>query len=264
VNGLRLSAVEEMAELRPVVDLFAEVWGRNEDGVPMPAEMLRSLVHAGGLVSAAYDEATGELLGAAALGRGFPDECYGYIAAARPGHSDRGIGFALKQHQRTWALEEGVARMSWTFDPLVSRNARFNLTKLGARVHEYLPGFYGAMSDLQNGTDVGDRLVARWDLDSPRADLAARGIPMGEVEPGPEAVPSGSAPDGRPGHLAAPGHRWIRVPADIVSLRATDPDQAARWRESTRTLFQEDLAHRWVADAVSRDGWYHLTQREAP
>jgi predicted GNAT superfamily acetyltransferase len=259
VSGLFLRAVEEMAELRPVVALFTDVWGRNEDGVPIPAELLRSLAHAGGLVTAAYDEDTGELLGAGALGRAEPEECYGYIAAARPGYADRGIGFAVKQHQRAWALQHGLARMSWTFDPLVSRNARFNLTKLGARAFTYLPRFYGEMSDLQNGTDVGDRLVARWDLDSPRADLAARGIPMGERDPDPQARPAATAPDGAPGLLASATDRWIRVPRDIVSLRTDDRDRAAQWRESTRALFLDSLDHGWVADAVSRTGWYHLT-----
>ena len=108
VNGLRLTAVEEMAELRPVVDLFAEVWGRNEDGVPIPAEMLRSLVHAGGLVSAAYDEAPASSLGAGALGR---DGARRSATATSPrrgrGTPTAASGSRSSSTSARWALQQG-------------------------------------------------------------------------------------------------------------------------------------------------------------
>jgi hypothetical protein len=54
IPPLHLAEVHQMADLRAVSDLFAAVWGRGDEGVPMPSEVLRAIVHAGGLVNAAY------------------------------------------------------------------------------------------------------------------------------------------------------------------------------------------------------------------
>lgn len=257
VPGVTVRELETIAEMHAVSDLLAAVWGKNDEGVPIPSEVLRGLVHAGGLVNGAYDGET--LVGAAALGRAGAGECYSFIAAARPGLSDRGIGFGLKQHQRTWALARGLHTMFWTFDPLVARNARLNLTKLGATVDDYELGFYGVMSDELNGHDRADRLVPRWRLDSERAAAAAAGA---LAEP---AAPSGNVqiladgPDGQPAYFASNAERWIRIPHDIVALRRSDPAQAASaWRERLAEWLPAAFADGWVADGVTRDSLYHL------
>lgn len=265
--GVQMVEVSDMDGLRAISQLFTQVWGRSPEGSPMHSEVMRSMVHAGGLVNAARDERDGSLVGAAVLGRDVGDDCYGYIAAARPGAADRGIGRALKQHQRAWALERGIATMRWTFDPLVARNARFNLTRLGAVVEEYDHAFYGEMADDLNGTDVGDRLVARWDLRSSRALAAGEGVlaePAGD--PGAGLTPGSSTqdgPDGMPALVVETTQRWIRVPHDVVALRASDPAQARAWRTATATWFTDAFAQGLVALHVSRTGWYHLKERDA-
>ncbi len=256
----QLRALYTMDELRPAVDLFTRVWGRNEDGVPVSGEMLRSLVHAGGLVSGAFDGR--ELVGAAAAGRARPGHCYSYLAAARPGRADRGIGFALKLHQREWAQAEGLHTMEWTFDPLVRRNARFNLVKLGAVAEVYEPAFYGEMHDEQNVGEVGDRLVARWRLDSARVVRAVRGQPPEVPSPPPQAQRVSDGPDEQPCLVAAGDDRWVRVPADIVALRHEDRTAAARWRISARRAFQSCFAAGFRAVGLTGD-WYHLRSESA-
>ncbi len=57
----------------------------------------------------------------------------------------------MKLHQRAWAIARGIPVIEWTFDPLVARNAYFNIRKLGAMPVEYLPNFYGIMGDGING-----------------------------------------------------------------------------------------------------------------
>lgn len=254
--GVTVRELETIEEMQAVSGLLAEVWGRNDEGVPIPSEVMRGLVHAGGLVNAAYD---GEVMvGAAVFGRAEPGVCYSFIAAARPGLSDRGIGFGLKQHQRTWALAHGLHTMIWTFDPLVARNARFNLTKLGATVDEYEAGYYGFMTDELNGHDRADRLVPRWRLDSPRAAAAAACAAAEPAIPPPDARVLGHGPDGEPAYVASNDERWIRMPADIVALRLRDPAQASAWREQLADWLPALFADGWVADGVTRDGRYHL------
>lgn len=260
---IELAAVSDMETLRAVAALFGSVWGRTPEGLPVSSELLRSLVHAGGLVSVA--RSGGELVGAAALGRDEPGAGYGFIAAARPGLADRGVGFALKQHQRTWALERDITVLRWTFDPLVSRNARFNLTKLGAVARAYEPAFYGRMHDRLNGSDDADRLVPEWHLASPRAMAAAAGRPEEPGEPpliDPSPTPDALGPDGAPADVVGVGERWVRVPRDIVELRRSDPGQAASWRSFVRERLGGALANGFVAVGVSRAGWYRLTRAD--
>ncbi|MFN8099812.1 MAG: GNAT family N-acetyltransferase [Dermatophilaceae bacterium] len=252
-HGPVTRAATAMADLRAAADLFGAVWGRNDEGVPIGSEMLRSLAHADGLVTLLEDDA-GTLLGAAVLGRARPGSAYSYIAATAPGHGQQGLGGLLKQHQRAWCLERDIATLTWTFDPLVGRNARFNLTKLGAVVDTYEPDFYGVMSDQINGTDPADRLVARWTL----ADPGPRPEP-------PEPAMSGggiTGPDGQTAYVRTDGGRWVRVPSDIVALRRTDASEASAWRAATREWFTDAFGAGFAAVGVTRTGWYHLTPRK--
>lgn len=263
VSDLVIREIEDPAGLREVADFFVLVWGRAEEGVPMSSEVLRSLVHAGGMVSMTRDDEI--MVGAAVLGRGLPGECYSYLAAVRPGRADLGVGRALKAHQRRWALDHGLSRMVWTFDPLVSRNARFNLVKLGALTAEYEVGFYGQMNDEQNRGDVGDRLVVHWELDSPRVREALDGCRLETTEttepretPEPRGQVLALGPDGEPQAWREGDERWLRVPTDIVALRTHDPAQAAAWRACVREAFLDAFAGGWVADGLTRSGCYHL------
>ena len=89
------------------------------------------------------------------------------------------MGFALKLHQRAWALSRDVTTITWTFDPLVCRNAYFNVAKLAATPAEYLPDFYGEMDDVINGSDDSDRLLVHWPLAADSGDRACQGLRSG-------------------------------------------------------------------------------------
>ena len=256
--GVRVGEVEEMAELRAVSALFEQVWGRNDEGVPLSSEVLRALAHAGGAVTAAWS-GDGTLVGAAALSLSTDAGTYSLIAAAAPGGSDRGLGFALKLRQRAWALSRQLDTMTWTFDPLVSRNARFNLAKLGARAEEYIPSFYGEMHDDINQGDDSDRLVAIWRMASNAAVTATEGTADELHDPEPDEVMA-TGPDDQPSYVRdASGVVWIRVPGDIVAVRRADAAAAASWRSCTREAFVDALASGAVASAMTRTGWYRLT-----
>ncbi|MGX6745525.1 chorismate synthase [Streptomyces peucetius] len=254
--GVTIRTVHDVAGIRAVADFFAHVWQTPHATPPYPSEVLHSLVHAGGAVHAAYSAGpSGELLaGAAVAVFGPPAErdVYSFVAAATA--SGRGVGFAVKQAQRLWALERGATTMRWTFDPLVSRNARFNLVKLGAVGSEYLVDFYGPMSDGVNTGDESDRLTVVWDLVSgtTRTDDPADGRSTADVVR--------RAPDGGPLALRDAARLWCRVPEDIVALRAADPALALDWRHAVREVFTEAYGGGLRATAMSRDGWYLLTR----
>ncbi|MCO1338942.1 hypothetical protein BJH93_08555 [Kocuria polaris] len=260
-SGVRLADEHDRDRLRDVEALLVSIWGMSPQGAPIPFDLLRSISHAQCNVSVAYDAS--ETLRGAAVGivTGDGRALYSLIAGVRPGAADRGVGFAVKQHQRAWALERGIDTMTWTFDPLVSRNARFNLTKLGAEATEYARDFYGAMQDGINAHDESDRLVATWKLGTGRSRDCAEGRYL-EVNL-PDATVhrvTSTGPDGLPLSFEAEGALWCRTPHDVVALRSADLGAARAWRQQVREVLEAAFAAGYRATGVTRTGWYRLAQ----
>jgi predicted GNAT superfamily acetyltransferase len=253
--------------LRAAADLFARIW-ETPSVPPMPHDVLRSLVHAGGRVHAAFRD--GHLVGAAVAVFSAPADaaCYSLIAGVSPETESRGIGLALKLAQRAWALRAGATRMVWTFDPLLRRNARFNMARLGAVGTEYLVDFYGEVTDGVNDPET-DRLAVTWNLLAPVPALIARsGLPG---SPGPAAAGEtpailASGPGGEPAAGTLPGTStrlrcWI--PDDILTIRRTDPALARRWRVAVRTALGGAVAGGYQVTGVSDPSWYVLEKAQA-
>lgn len=240
------------AETADACELLAQIWASGTGRVPLEASLLIALLHADNYVAGAFEDR--RLVG---LCVGFfspPSESvlHSHIAGVRGSHSGRGIGVALKLHERAWGLRHGVSTISWTFDPLVARNAYFNLERLGARGVEYVPDFYGEMSDGLNRGQGSDRLITRWDLTAwpPIHRIEEPGAPALELGPAREPVRIDLP------HAAVAAR--VAVPDDIEALRRADPALAARWRSATRAVFT-DLAHEgWDITGFDRSGFYRL------
>lgn len=218
-----VSAADEMSE---VIDVFGEVWGTTNPVVTV--ELLVAVAHAGGYVSIARDGSpagldvagSGRAVGAsfgflarhdAGDGRMRP-ALHSHVTGVVPAVRGTGLGRAMKLHQRQWAAGNGIEWIVWTFDPLVRRNAWFNVAVLGVDICEYLPSFYGAMSDAINSGDDSDRLVVAWEVGRPLPDSPRDG--------------SGVA-----GRL-----ELVPTPDDVVELRRSAGAGAAvaGWRRETR------------------------------
>ncbi|MFE0103566.1 GNAT family N-acetyltransferase [Streptomyces sp. NPDC059009] len=217
----------------------------------------------------ALADGSGELVGACIGFFGPPPDgsLHSHIAGVSARMRGRSVGFALKTHQRAWALERGATQVSWTFDPLVRRNAYFNIGKLAARPAQYLPNFYGRMDDGINGADDTDRLLVEWPLAAPEVAAACHGRPRpadatGERARG-TAIALGTTPGGRPhAHpVTGSGSRClVAVPDDIEQLRRTDPPSAADWRAAVRETLGGLLADGWQVAGFDRAGWYLLAR----
>jgi predicted GNAT superfamily acetyltransferase len=254
----------EIEDLRELAELFALVWGRPGEP-PVSSDILKALAHSGNYVSGAYID--GRLAGGLVgwFGGGPPHELHmhSHILGVLSGSDAHGLGFELKQHQRRWCLARDVKVIEWTTDPLVRRNAYFNLTKLGAHAREYLVNVYGEMTDGINAGEESDRLLITWRLDSPSADAAAVGR-------GPGPQPDGLRRDGAlvvlsagdAGEPVATGAvarvLLCQVPDDIVALRRSDPSLARSWRMALRKTFTDALAAGYEVSGATRSGWYVL------
>ncbi|MFD1939943.1 MULTISPECIES: GNAT family N-acetyltransferase [Nonomuraea] len=219
-----MTAIRELhthEEFDEAFAVFTGIWGFDQGNQPINPELMRALSHAGNYVAGAYE---GERMVGASVG--FFAEggaLHSHITGALIG---RGIGFELKRHQREWALARGIDRVTWTYDPLVRRNAHFNLAKLGARPEEYLPSFYGVMGDAVNRGDESDRLLAVWRLSEPDAPYTLEGAEVGLKEE-----------DGRPVAVDTDAKvLLVAVPADVETLRRRDPGTAKAWRYAVRDV----------------------------
>jgi len=238
--------VSSLAELTTLDRMLAGIWQDDASGPLLSTELLRALAKSGNYVAGAFDGGT--LVGAAVAFFAAPGEreLHSHIAGVSAAAAGRSVGFALKQHQRVWALQRGISTISWTFDPLVARNAYFNVVKLAARPIEYMPNFYGLMLDTLNGDGDSDRLLVRWSLRDPAvAEACGR---SGEHRPDPVPVAGavvavGTAADGspEPGRLDG-ATSVVAVPRDITALRASDPALAAHWRRAVRDAMTGLLA----------------------
>jgi predicted GNAT superfamily acetyltransferase len=266
--GVRMRELTRISDLDAACGLFDGIWHPEPGNPPMTTEIMRALIKAGSYVVGAFDEGAGNdrLVGAAVGFFGPPAAkvLHSHIAGVSATVAGRGVGYALKLHQRAWALHRDVTQITWTFDPLVRRNAYFNLVKLGALPVEYLINFYGGMHDAINSGDDTDRLLVRWDLDAPGS--AAPASALAERARGAREVLSVAA-DGRPlprtaGADSAGRPLLVAVPPDIETLRVSDPACAAAWRSALRQALAPVVANGGRITGFDKTGWYVVQSEE--
>jgi predicted GNAT superfamily acetyltransferase len=197
--------------------VFDHTWAMDA-GTEITPNLLQAMVHSGAYLSGAF--IGGECIGAAFA---FPATTGGlhlhsHMTAVMSAHRDKGIGYLLKIDQWHWAKKNEYKEITWTFDPLVKRNAKLNLLKLGADISAYYPNFYGDMPDALNAGDVSDRLIASWKV------KGSEPIPRKEII------------------IAESNDILIEIPEDIVAIRERDLAENLRWRHKVREQFTNALA----------------------
>ncbi len=236
-------------DMRRLLLVAESVWGPPAGSMVSP-DFLMALAHTGGYVAGLFDTIRGtdssslEMIGCSfgMLARFRGDfVLHSHITGVVDAHRHSGLGRMLKQHQRSWARENDLAGITWTFDPLVRRNGWFNLHCLGATAEDYFVDFYGPLGDAINGSDETDRLLAHWDISSARAERAAE-RPL-------------------PTHEPQPGDVLVATPGDIVEIRRDAPELAREWRTTVRSQLTNAFDTSHIVGMTS-DGAYVLRSRD--
>jgi predicted GNAT superfamily acetyltransferase len=239
-SGVEIRELVELDDLVRFCALVDDIWHPNPGHPPVTAELLRALAHAGNYVAGAF--ADDHMVGVCA---GFqPSRRARHAFAHRrrvPGAARQARGLRAQAASARVGAVSHVRIITWTFDPLVCRNAYFNIAKLAAMPAEYLPDFYGEMDDVINGSDDSDRLLVHWPLAVDSGDRLSQGLTLGAdaalLRAAGATVALDMDADGRPviGDAdPAAATVLVRVPPDIEALGRHDQATARRWRRALR------------------------------
>ncbi|MBI2758890.1 MAG: GNAT family N-acetyltransferase [Chloroflexi bacterium] len=278
--------LETPEELSAVEALQRVIWPGSETDI-VPAHMLITAAHNGGLVLGAFadDELVGFVFGFPGLETTpdgpRPKHC-SHMAGVHPDHRNSGLGFALKRAQWQMIRHQGLDHITWTYDPLLSRNAQLNIARLGAVCSTYHRSEYGDMRDGLNAGLPSDRFQVDWWINTKRVErrLGKRARPtlklnhLTRVGIQPHfTLPTGPGDWPRPPEHFPPLEAQLiaaEIPSDFMALKSADFALARDWRFFSREFFETAFAKGYlVTDFVFDQGesrprsFYILTDGES-
>jgi len=219
VSDIHLT-IKEMSlqeELMLGRQIFDETWNREFGTSEITLNLLKAMIHGGSYLSGAFlgDKIVGAAFAFPAINNGL--HIHSHMTAVLPEYRDKGVGYTLKIDQWNWAKKKNYSHISWTFDPLVRRNAKLNIAKLGVDISAYYPNFYGDMPDALNAGDESDRLMVTWSTnkDAPKARELIVNPEQGDI--------------------------LIEIPEDIVAIRSKNQSESMKWRRQVREQFMAAL-----------------------
>jgi predicted GNAT superfamily acetyltransferase len=263
--AIEIRPIETEDEYRAVEQLQREIWGAQDIEI-VAHEMLMVAHKNGGVMLGAFDreKLIGFVFGFVGLTPDGRVKHCSHMAGVIADYRDQNVGYQLKLKQREHALAQGIELITWTFDPVESRNARFNFHKLGATCNTYLRNLYGAMRDALNAGLPSDRFQVDWLITSSRVESRLSGAIDSASLPNllAEGVRLVNPPVAgqflRPPEKVLPlegARALIRIPSDFQSLKAADRELALAWRMHTRELFEEAFAKGYlVTDLLVENG----------
>jgi predicted GNAT superfamily acetyltransferase len=247
--GVEVRRLLTIAEFRRCEELQRHIWGTDDVGCVSPLVMITAQ-ESGGATFGAF---TGGRLAGFVCGFIGDDEAgrrklCSVLLGVAPELRGWGIARELKRMQRQAALAQGLDLVTWTYDPLVSRNAQLNMGRLGGRCSQYLPNFYGMFAGGVNGGLATDRFLVEWWIRERRVEERLAGAS--------EPLPEGAPLLNEVARLAASGlpvtRRWdldrrepvllAEVPADIHTIKRADLGLARSWQYAFREIFPHYFA----------------------
>jgi predicted GNAT superfamily acetyltransferase len=270
--NVTIRPAQTLADCRRIEQLQLEIWGSGDLEVA-PDHLIFTIAKEGGVVLLALDEQETPIgFGYAFIGL-TPDHRFklaSHQVGVLPAYQDQGVGYHIKLAQREAALARQLDLITWTFDPLQGRNARFNLRKLGAVCNTYLRELYGEMrNDLNQGLP-SDRFKVDWWIsaghvvDRIKGQAAEPALSTGPVL-NPTKILSNDLP-APPDTFDLPTTAFCRVeiPADIQRLKSEAPELAFQWHRQTREIFETAFAQGYTAvDLLRHQGRnYYLLQKD--
>ena len=253
--------LETNEDMRLIQTLERKVW----DMEPIPTHQTLTASKNGGILVGSFykEKLVGFCYGFAGFKEGKSYLC-SHMMGIHPDHQSQGIGYKLKQEQRKLAQAAGYDLITWTFDPLESRNAYLNTSRLFGICRTYLENCYGDMDDGLNKGLPTDRLQIEWWISSNRVEKQWQPEAVQYIQPIRIAAKDSGYPliesglDELP--LDAEGVE-IPVPQSFQAIKGEDFELALDWRLKIREVFQHLFANGFALIGVRKtDGGVHYYQ----
>jgi len=211
-DNMYIKSLLNLTDQKIAQNIFDSTW-TNQKNTAIELNLLQAMVHSGAYLSGAFidEKCVGAAFAFPATTSGL--HLHSHMTAVLDGYRDQGIGYALKIDQWQWAKKNNYAEIAWTFDPLVARNAKLNLIKLGVDISAYYPNFYGDMQDTLNSGDESDRVMASWKVVGDNS--VPRIVTLNSID----------------------SDILIKIPEDIVAIRSKDISENLKWRRKVRDEF---------------------------
>jgi predicted GNAT superfamily acetyltransferase len=257
-----IRVLESPEDMAAVEALQRIVWPGSETDV-VPSHMLITAVHNGGLLVGAFvdHELVGFVFGFPGIeftpDGPRPKHC-SHMLGIQPSRRDLGIGFALKRAQWQMVRHQGLDHITWTYDPLLSRNANLNIAKLGAVCNTYRRSEYGDMRDGLNAGLPSDRFLVDWWVNTRRVDrrlskrarrpLKLDDFSKAELHPLYSLELRGDRLLRPPEHFSALNGTLTlaEIPSDFGALKDADFSLARDWRFFSREVFETSFAEGYI------------------
>ena len=291
MSEIEIRSLATLAEIEAAEQLEQDTWGISEREL-IPAHTMHALQQNGAALLGAFADDRLAGFTFAVLGMISGESRIDKVAAARlkmysvvtgvlPDYQNQGVGYRLKLAQRDFANNIGVRLITWTYDPLESRNANFNISKLGAVCHRYRRNFHGELGGINAGLPT-DRFDVEWWVTSNRVQSRVRkqrsslsldallgggALLINEATFNDEGLP---VPP--PNYISRPSNLLLmEIPADFQTIKEEDPPLARRWRDHSRILFEELFHSQFIVTDFAfhtdergrKRSFYLLTYRDA-
>ncbi|HEY85660.1 MAG TPA: GNAT family N-acetyltransferase [Chloroflexi bacterium] len=269
---LSISSVTTIEECRQIEDLQIHIWNTKLLDT-IPDHLLITIAkNCGSVLLARWnDKPVGFAMAFLAETEDGRRKLASHMLGVQPACQRRNIGYQLKLAQRQVALNQGVELITWTFDPLVSVNAHFNMGKLGAISNTYFRSLYGDMRSALNAGLPSDRLEAAWWLNSAHVQTKLSAA-QPSISPDEALVlnPSPAGPNEHPTATNAlrplrESRHFVRIPPNIEALKAEDTPLSLAWQRQIRRLLEDAFAAGYfIADFIrlaTKNESYYVLQR---
>lgn len=240
MSSVELKIIYDPDEIGRIIPVISSAWGMPDVGT-LIKDIVSAMRYHGGVVIGAYDGS--KMVG---MHFSFPGYrkgkvyLYSHMTGVISDLKYSGIGYLLKMKQREWALDNGYDLIAWTYDPIMSLNANFNLRKLGTIARSYLDNFYGTMEDSINFGIPSDRVVTEWWIKKEKKVDLHGFVPVNPFDTEYEFDFSYSSGDVPPKIL-------LKIPANFVEMKKKNKELAIKWRMFARNTLKDFFSKGYTA-----------------
>ena len=254
VSSIDLNVIYDPDEIGKIIPVISSAWGIESVGT-LVKDIVSAMRYHGGVVIGAYDGP--KMVG---MHFSFPGYrkgkvyLYSHMTGVASGLKYSGIGYMLKMKQKEWALDNGYDLIAWTFDPIMSLNASFNLRKLGTIARSYIDNFYGTMDDSINFGIPTDRVVSEWWIRKEKEVSPHEYQPINRFESEYDFDFSYSAQN-------LPDKAGIKIPSDFVGMKKRDKEKAIKWRMFLRDALKDMFSRGYTAVGFDPESNSYLMEK---